>query len=67
MTIEQSPQCISCDYCSNSDYYYGNKRKVWEQAKQMGWLKYKGKHFDTLECMENYKSESKQRTVNNGT
>lgn len=59
MTIEQSPHCISCDYCHNSDYYYGNKIQVWKQAKEMGWVKYKDKHFDTLECLENYKSESK--------
>ena len=65
MTIEQSPQCIFCDYCSNSDYYYGNKREVWRRAKQMGWLKYKGKHFDTLECMGNYKKQIKAKDGNN--
>lgn len=56
MTIEQSPQCISCDYCFNCDYYYGNVREVWRQAEKFGWLKYKDKHFDSAQCMENYKA-----------
>lgn len=63
MTIEQSPHCISCNYCSNSDYYYGTKQQVWRQAKANGWLKYKDKHFDTPECMEDYK---KQITAKDG-
>lgn len=65
MTIEQSPQCISCDYCFNCDYYYGNVKEVWKQAKKFGWLKYKNKHFDTLECMEKYKDMSKQKDGKN--
>lgn len=59
MTIEECPHCISCDYCLSYTYYYGSIRGVWKQAKLAGWFKYKGKHFDTLECMENYKKQIK--------
>lgn len=45
MTIEKQSQAIICDYCQNNDYYYGDKRSVWTQAKAMGWLQYKDKHF----------------------
>lgn len=59
MTIEQCPQMITCDFCGCADYYFGNKRSVWQQAKEMGWVCYKGKHFDTKECLKDYK-EKKQ-------
>lgn len=65
MTIEQCPHCISCDYCLNYTYYYGSIREVWKQAKEAGWLKYKDKHFDTLECMENYKKAYKDEIKGN--
>ena len=55
MTIEKQPQAIICDYCQNTDYYCGDKRFVQAQAKAMGWLIYKGKHFDTEQCLQNYK------------
>lgn len=57
MTIEKQPQAIICDYCQNIDYYYGDKRSVWAQAKAMGWLQYKGKHFDSEQCLKNYKED----------
>ena len=36
MTIEKQPQAIICDYCQNADYYDGDKRSVWSQAKANG-------------------------------
>lgn len=55
MTIEQTPTMITCDYCGNADYYFGNKRSIEEQAIKNGWIKYKGKHFDSEECLSIYK------------
>lgn len=55
MTIKQQPQAIICDCCGCADYYMGNKRWVWEQAKENGWLIYRGKHFDSEECLRKYK------------
>ena len=28
---------------------------VWSQAKANGWLIYKGQHFDSEQCLDNYK------------
>ena len=55
MTIKRQPQAIICDHCDNHDYYHGDKKEVWRQAKKKGWLIYKGKHFDTEECLQDYK------------
>lgn len=57
MTITASPHCITCDYCDNADYYFGNKKEVWIQAKGQGWLTYKGFHFDSKQCLDNYKRQ----------
>ena len=55
MTIEKQPQAIICGYCQNADYYYEDKHSVWSQAKANGWLIYKGQHFDSGQCLNNYK------------
>lgn len=65
MTIEKQPQAILCDYCGIADYYFGNQRQVWQQAKNMGWLKYQGKHFDTLTCLNNYKTKGSTHWTRN--
>lgn len=66
MTIEKQPQAIICDYCGNADYYYGDKRLVWKQAKEIGWLIYKGKHFDSEQCLKNYKNGDKCHEIRIG-
>ena len=59
MTIEQTPTSIICDYCGNADYYFGSIKIVEKQAISSGWLKYKGKHFDTPECLNSYRKENR--------
>ena len=54
MSIEKTPNAIVCDYCNNTDYYFGNKKCIVEQAIKNGWVIYKGKHFDTKECLNAY-------------
>lgn len=58
MTIEKTLTMIYCDFCGTTDCFYGNKRRVLQQAKEMGWVSYKGKHFDTKECLEKYKENN---------
>ena len=55
MTIKRQPQAMICDHCDNHDNYYCDKKEVWRQAKEKGWLIHKGKHFDTEECLQDYK------------
>ena len=59
MTIKKQPTMIMCDYCNEVDYLYGNYAEVWTQAQKNGWFHYDGKHFDTKECMEQWKREHK--------
>ena len=55
--IHASWDLIKCDYCNLTDYYYynGDRSKMWKKAKSDGWLRYKGMHFDTKECLEQYR------------
>lgn len=47
---------IKCDYCNNTVCYYKDDRsKIWKHAKSNGWLRYKGMHFDTEHCLEQYR------------
>jgi len=43
---------ISCDGCGCGEQFQGNKTDAERQAKEGGWIFFKGKHYDSRECFE---------------